>query len=106
MCLDMNEGLPEGQHSFKYIGKVGLFSPIKSGCGGGELVKESKKKDGSIGYDAVVGTKGYRWLESEDVIKNHKENDIDISYYDNLVNEAIDTISTFGDYEWFVSTTD
>lgn len=106
MCLDMNENLPEGDHSLKFIGKVGLFTPIKPGCGGGELVKESKKKDGSIGYDAVVGTKGYRWLESEDVIKNKKENDIDISYYDTLVNEAIDTISTYGDYEWFVSVTD
>ena len=35
--------------------------------------------------------------------KEHKENDVDISYYDNLVNEAIETISTYGDYEWFVS---
>ncbi len=103
MCLDMNESLPAGEHSYKFIGKVGLFCPIKPGCGGGELVKESKKKDGSIGYDAVVGTKGYRWLESEDVIKNKKENDIDTSYYDALVNDAIDTISTFGDYEWFAN---
>ena len=38
-----------------------------------------------------------------EVIKEHKENDVDISYYDNLVNEAIETISTYGDYEWFVS---
>ena len=103
MCLDMNESLPIGEHSYKFIGKVGLFCPIKPGCGGGELVKESKKKDGSIGYDAVVGTKGYRWLESEEVIKNNKENDIDTSYYDALVNDAIDTISTFGDYEWFAN---
>lgn len=103
MCLDMNEGLSAGEHSYKFIGKVGLFCPIKPGCGGGELVKESKKKDGSIGYDAVVGTKGYRWLESEEVIKNKKENDIDTSYYDALVNDAIDTISTFGDYEWFAN---
>ena len=101
--LDMNENLPEGEHSLKFIGKVGLFTPIKKGFGGGLLVKESKKKDGSIGYDAVTGTKDYRWLESEEVIKEHKENDVDISYYDNLVNEAIETISTYGDYEWFVS---
>ena len=101
--LDMNEDLPEGEHSLKFIGKVGLFTPIKKGFGGGLLVKESKKKDGSIGYDAVTGTKDYRWLESEEVIKEHKENDVDISYYDNLVNEAIETISTYGDYEWFVS---
>lgn len=101
--LDMNEDLPEGEHSLKFVGKVGLFTPIKKGFGGGLLVKESKKKDGSIGYDAVTGTKDYRWLESEEVIKEHKKNDVDISYYDNLVNEAIETISTYGDYEWFVS---
>ena len=103
MHLDMNENLPEGEHSYKFIGKVGLFSPIKKGFGGGELVKESKKKDDTIGYDAVTGTKGYRWLESEEVIKQHKEEDIDLSYYDSLVNTAIDTISTYGDYEWFVN---
>ena len=90
-------------HALKFIGRVGLFSPIKPGCGGGELVREAKKKDGSVGYDAVVGTKGYRWLESEEVAKLKKENDIDLDYYDNLVNQAIDTLSEFGDYEWFVS---
>ena len=90
-------------HALKFVGRVGLFSPIKPGCGGGELVRESKKPDGSTGYDAVTGTKGYLWLESEDVIKNNKQDDIDLNYYDNLVNQAIDTISEFGDYEWFVS---
>ncbi len=90
-------------HAYKFIGRVGLFTPIKPGCGGGELVRENKKKDGSIGFDAVVGTKGYRWLESEEVLKNKKEKDVDLSYYDSLVNSAIDTISNYGDYEWFVS---
>lgn len=90
-------------HALKFVGRVGLFSPIKPGCGGGELVRESKKADGSTGYDAVTGTKGYLWLESEDVIANNKQDDIDLNYYDNLVNQAIDTISDFGDYEWFVS---
>ena len=90
-------------HSYQFIGRVGLFSPIKPGCGGGELVREQLKKDGLIGFDAVVGTKGYRWLESEEVLKKHKEKDIDLSYYDNLANSAIDTISNYGDYEWFVS---
>lgn len=32
-----------------------------------------------------------------------KIDDIDRSYYDKLVNEAIDTISEYGDFEWFVS---
>lgn len=90
-------------HSYNFIGKIGLFSPIKQGCGGGLLVRETVKKNGVVGFDSVTGTKGYRWLESEQVLKEHKENDIDMEYYNNLVYSAIDTISKFGDYEWFVS---
>lgn len=33
----------------------------------------------------------------------NKEDDIDKNYYDNLANEAIETISKYGDFEWFVS---
>jgi len=90
-------------HNYKFIGRVGLFCPIKEGCGGGRLVREQLKKDGTIGMDAVVGTKGYRWLESEEVLDKHMEDSIDINYYNNLVNEVVDTISKFGDYEWFIS---
>ena len=32
-----------------------------------------------------------------------KQNDIDRSFYDKLVNDAVDTISKYGDFEWFVS---
>ena len=32
-----------------------------------------------------------------------KVDDIDRSYYDKLVNEAVDTISQYGDFEMFVS---
>ena len=32
-----------------------------------------------------------------------KEDGIDRSYYDKLVNEAVETISQYGDFEWFVS---
>lgn len=32
-----------------------------------------------------------------------KESDIDRTYYDNLVNDAVDSISEYGDFEWFVS---
>lgn len=101
--LDMDENLPENEHKYKFIGRVGLFCPIKPGLGGGRLVREQLKKDGSIGMDAVVGTKGYRWLESEEVYANNRQEDIDLSYYNKLVDNAIEDISKFGDYEWFVS---
>ena len=101
--LDMNENLPDGEHSYHFIGKVGQFCPIKEGCGGGILLREGKDKEGNTKYDAVAGTKGYRWMESEMVRTLGKEGDIDTSYYDKLVNDAKDAIATYGDLEWFVS---
>ena len=87
----------------EFIGRVGQFCPIKPGCGGGELLRESKDKDGNVKYAAATGTKGYLWLESEVVKSLGKENDIDRSYYDKLVNDAVETISKYGDFERFVS---
>ena len=101
--LDMDEKLPENEHDYKFIGRVGLFCPIKKDLGGGRLVREQLKKDGSIGMDAVTGTKGYRWLEAEEVYNNNRQDDIDLGYYNKLVDNAIDTISQYGNYEWFVS---
>ena len=83
-------------HDYKFIGKVGAFCPIKPGCGGGLLVRE---KDGK--YYSATGSKGYRWLESEMVQNN--QDIIDISYYKELVDTAIETISEYGDFEMFVS---
>lgn len=104
LYLDFNEGLPESEHNYHFVGKVGLFCPIKVGCGGGILLRESTdKKTGEIKYDAVSGSKDYRWHESEMVKELHKENDIDRSYYDKLVDDAIETIDKYGDFEKFVS---
>lgn len=54
-------------------------------------------------YHAATNTKGYRWLESETVKDLGKEDDIDLSYYNNLVDEAVTDISKYGDFEAFVS---
>jgi hypothetical protein len=94
---DLAKTIEEG-HNYIFVGKVGSFCPIKPGCGGGVLYRE---KDGK--YYAAGGTKGYRWLEAEMVKTLGKEADIDRSYYDNLVNDAVADISKFGDFEWFVS---
>ena len=101
--LDMNESLPEGEHNYRFIGKVGQFCPIRSGCGGGELLREGKDKEGNIKYSAATGSKGYRWLESEMVRELNKIDDIDRAYYDKLVDDAVSTISKYGDFEWFIS---
>ena len=83
-------------HDYRFIGKTGQFCPIKANCGGGLLVREDSR-----GYSFTSGAKGYRWLESEDVKNEGREADIDISFYHNLVNDSIDTISKYGDFEWF-----
>ena len=103
LYLDMNESLPTDEHEYKFVGKIGLFCPIKPGCGGGELLRESKDKEGNIKYASATGAKGYRWLESESVKLLEKQNDIDRSYYDKLVDAAVETISKYGDFEWFAS---
>ena len=90
-------------HNRIFVGRVGNFCPIKPNCGGADLVKEMKDKDGNIKYDSVTGAKGYRWLESEMVRKLGKEADIDRSYYDTLVDAAVEAISQFGDFEYFAS---
>lgn len=90
-------------HSLHFIGKVGLFTPIKEGHGGGSLVRQNTDKTGAVKYNAVGGTKGYLWLESEMVAKLEKEAYIDRSYYDKMVDEAVKSISEYGDFEWFIS---
>lgn len=85
-------------HNYIFVGKVGRFTPIKPGCGGGVLVREQNGK-----YHAATGTKGYRWLESEMVRNLEKENDIDVSYYKNLVDKAVNNISKYGDFEAFIA---
>ena len=91
-------------HSYTFVGKVGQFCPIKPGCNGGLLLREViDKKTGAKSYAAATGAKGYRWLESEMVKQLGKEDGIDRSYYDAMVDEAVHDISQYGDFEWFVS---
>lgn len=93
----------DNKHSLHFVGKVGLFTPVKEGAGGGALVRQSKAKDGTVKYDSVSGTKGHNWMESEMVKVLEKEQYIDRSYYDNLVDEAVKSISQYGDFEWFTA---
>ena len=98
LYLDMNENLPEGTHDYHFIGKAGLFCPIKPGRNGGLLLRE---KDGK--YYAATDSKGYRWLESEMVATIKKEGDIDLGYYHSLTDDAVKAIAKYGDFEWFIS---
>ena len=98
LYLDMNESLAEDEHDYHFVGKAGRFCPILPGKGGGLLMRE---KDGK--YSFATGSKGYRWLESEMVKALGRENDIDRSYYNAMVDEAKSAIDKYCDFEWFTS---
>ena len=87
----------------EFVGRVGLFCPVTKEKGGKRLLREGKDKEGNTKYDAVTGTKDYYWLESEVVKELGKEDDIDRSYYNALVDDAVQSISSYGDFEWFAS---
>lgn len=98
LYLDMNEALAEDEHDYHFVGKAGRFCPILPGKGGGLLMREKEGK-----YSFATGSKGYRWLESEMVKELGRENDIDRSYYNAMVDEAKSAIDKYCDFEWFTS---
>ena len=110
-------------HDYHFVGRVGEFCPVKPGVGGGLLMREQNGK-----YYAATGTTGYRWLESEVILKKTEEKTtvidpetgqereiakaedipgiedvIDESYYKGLANDARVAIEKYGDFDWFVS---
>lgn len=88
----------EATHNLHFIGRVGQFTPIKEGADGGILYRINDNKK----Y-AAPGSTGYRWLESELVKELGKQDSVDTKYYEDLVTNAINDISVYGDYSWFVS---
>lgn len=103
LYLDMNERMSEDEHAYQFVGKIGQFCPVKSGQGGGILLRECLDKDGNIKYSSATGAKGYRWLESETLRNLDYRPMIDEAYFKELVDDAVDAISKYGDFEWFVS---
>lgn len=95
-CAELNDKIAEG-HDYRFIGRVGQFCPIRPGCGGGVLYRVDNNK-----YYAAAGTTGYRWLESE-TLRGTNEDIIDMAYFNKLLDDAVETISQYGDFEWFAS---
>lgn len=95
--IELVEKIKEG-HSLHFVGRVGQFCPVKPGCNGGVLYRVNDGKN----Y-AASGSTGYRWLESEMVYSLNKTEDIDHSFYHKLIDDAVEVVSKYGDFEWFVS---
>ena len=85
-------------HNYKFVGKAGLFCPMKPGSGGGRLVRENNGK-----YAYAAGAKDYRWLEAETVKQYGLEDQIDLSYFEKLAADARENIERFGSFAEFVS---
>ena len=100
--IKANAATPENLN-LEFIGRIGLFCPISQEDGGKVMLRKTLLPNGGFKLDSVVGTKGYTWLETEYVMNNHLEDKVDLRYYNALVDKAIENISQYGDYEWFVS---
>ena len=90
------------KHDYHFIGKVGRFCPIKPGKGGGLLMRKADDK-----YHFASGSKGFRWLEADMVLDLHKEGDINLGYFDKMVEKAKGNLimhaTKEGGLEWFLS---
>jgi hypothetical protein len=102
MYLDFEHDRPaalshDGTEGMQFIGRTGRFIPVLEGSGGGVLyrVKDDKKY-------AVAGTKGYLWVEAE-MFRNLDVADINMSYFEGLLEDAQKTINKFGDFDEFVA---
>ena len=79
----------------KFIGRIGSFVAVKEGYGG-ELVRVKGNKRA-----AVTGTKGYLWNESEN-IREHPDR-LDLDYYRNECDKAIEAINEYYPFDDFVN---
>lgn len=92
LYLDFGTGAPH------FVGRAGAFVPVRGGTGGGTLLRE---KDGS--FYSASGAKGYFWKEAAVVRALGLEEEIDLSYFRKLADDAVKTLSKFGDFEWLTN---
>lgn len=81
----------------KHVGRTGSFVPVTEGGGTLWRVQDDKKYH-------VAGTKGYSWIDRElaEYRNSIDELSIDMSYFERLKNEAIETIEKFVEYGQFI----
>lgn len=90
-------------HNYIHVGKCGSFVPVDETVDGGILVRSLiNKMTGEKRILSVAGTKGYRWLEAEEVIKNSLEDHVDKLYFRKLIDDTHKHLSKYGDVEEFI----
>lgn len=88
---------PQIKKELVHVGRTGSFVPVKTGGAMLWRIKDDK-------HYAVTGTKGYLWIERE-MAENRPdiENDIDMSYFEHLKDEAFAAVDFYGDFDKFVA---
>lgn len=83
--------------TLQFVGKISRFVPVTPESGGGVLyrIKDDKRY-------AVTGTKGFFWLEADVARARGRDIEIDMSYFESLQKDAIDTIEKYGNFEEFI----
>jgi len=78
-----------------HVGRTGVFVPVT--VDGGRLLRIKDDKS----Y-AVTGTKGHLWIE-RDTAKHIPDLPVDMSYFENLAEKALNAIAAFGGIENLLS---
>lgn len=90
--------IKRGDDPLSFVGKASQLIPVKESF---KLAGVPLRVDDETGKEyAVAGTSGHLWAPAEMV---SDVNDIDMSYFDKLVDDAIEKIETYGPYEDLVS---
>jgi hypothetical protein len=90
MYLDFDYDRPAPlEHVMTFVGRTGRFIPVLND--GAQLLRINEDRQ-----FAVTATKGYFWIEAE-------KYEIDMSYFEKLLDEAVRTIEKFVPYEEFIA---
>ena len=83
----------------QFVGRTGRFVPVMAWTPGAGILY--RVKDGK--HYAVTGTKNFAWMEAEVARSLGNAVEIDMSYFEKLIDAAKKTIGKFGDFDNFVS---
>lgn len=100
MYLDF-DAVQKPMHKYRgriFVGRAGRFVPVTQETGGGLLLRVKDDKSYS-----VSGTKGHFWMEAEAAAGMCEEPwfEIDESYFQKLVDDAINAIDYYGSFAHF-----
>ena len=95
----------EGEEEGLWLQPMGYVLTVKGGTcqlAADDDVVYNHYQDKEVQFDAVTGSKGYRWLEAEEVKLLGLEDKYDRNYFDKMIDDAIKQIQEFGSFDRFV----